>query len=97
MNALHHTAITQEECTNALTHTDFDTAHSITVAYITNYTHTHCSIWHVQFTFWGEATSVELEVVDEASEGAGLGAESGDCGGVARKLATVGSCMYEVC
>lgn len=31
-------------------------------------------------------------MVDEATEGEGLGAESGDCGGVARQLVPVGGC-----
>lgn len=31
-------------------------------------------------------------MVDEATDGEGLGAESGDCGGVARQLVAVGGC-----
>lgn len=31
-------------------------------------------------------------MVDEATEGEGLGAESGDCGGVVRQLVPVGGC-----
>ena len=37
-------------------------------------------------TFCGEARSVEMVETDEANEGAGLGTESGDSGGVARQL-----------
>ena len=45
-------------------------------------------------TFCGESASEErvVDVVDEATEGEGLGAESGDCGGVARQLVAVGGC-----
>lgn len=53
-----------------------------------------CTNAHCIGTFCGESASEEgaVDVVDEATEGEGLGAESGDCGGVARQLVPVGGC-----